>query len=397
MSSAFKQFLQNVSLYDERPIIIRSVYLDMCDGDYHEAAILNQVVYWSGSDERGKPRLTIEHEGHLWLARQHGEWYEELRINARSAERIVQRLVDRGLLIKKVFLYGAKTTLHLRLHPENFMTALKAVREPIPQTAESMPNPQTADSPSRKLRIPYTEIYSIDKEYNSYELYSFEDASASSPKQDPKEKKAKAKKSNAQLIAIRCECGKTAEGFRKALREEGWHIGGKASNGEISALCPTCYPLAHPSKEAVHPFLVALISHVWGVKDSALQGVLFPQAAQLAHGQTGMQGLLELETLRQHLAYKGQLDFQALASDVARFASEVSIHRPLRSFAFIPSLWVQWRQSQEAASPPLPPLTRSIPDKNCPQCGGSGWVDTIQEGSPHPVSSWCSCRKEVSL
>lgn len=63
------------------------VYVDMTadpekKGKIHHPAgmLLSQMVYWSSPNEKGKIRLRVEHDGHLWVSKSRREWYDELRL-----------------------------------------------------------------------------------------------------------------------------------------------------------------------------------------------------------------------------------------------------------------------------------------------------------------------------
>jgi hypothetical protein len=83
-------------------------------------------MYWHGVNrETGKPRMSIEREGHLWLAKSYDDWHEECGILAEVARKGIARMVERGLLVKRVWKFNGIPMTHIRVDPEGFETALR--------------------------------------------------------------------------------------------------------------------------------------------------------------------------------------------------------------------------------------------------------------------------------
>ena len=80
-------------------------------GDLASGALLSQLVYWH-------PRLTIEREGHLWLAKTRGDWWDECRLTEMQVRRAISQLEGRGLIVKAIWKWRDAPTTHLRLVPE---------------------------------------------------------------------------------------------------------------------------------------------------------------------------------------------------------------------------------------------------------------------------------------
>jgi hypothetical protein len=54
---------------DQDAIKLKRIYIEMNDGNAYDAILFSQIMYWHGVNrETGKPRMSIEREGHLWLA-----------------------------------------------------------------------------------------------------------------------------------------------------------------------------------------------------------------------------------------------------------------------------------------------------------------------------------------
>lgn len=110
---------------DRDAIRVKKIYIDINEGNLIDGVLFSQIVYWHGKNAKtGKPRLKVKHEGHLWLARKYSQWHDECRINQQTARASIDRMVKRGLLIRKVFHFDGRTTTHIRIDPAKFKSAV---------------------------------------------------------------------------------------------------------------------------------------------------------------------------------------------------------------------------------------------------------------------------------
>lgn len=106
---------------DHDAIKVKRLYVDINEGNWYDAALFSQIMYWHGnSRETGKRRLQIERDGFFWLAKRYDDWWRECRVTAETAKKAITRMVKRGLLIKKVWLFDGKPTVHIRVNIEGF-------------------------------------------------------------------------------------------------------------------------------------------------------------------------------------------------------------------------------------------------------------------------------------
>lgn len=106
---------------DHDAIKVKRAYIDLNEGNLHDGILFSQIMYWHGnSREDGKPRLRVQKEGELWLAKRYEDWWEECRINEDTARRCIERMCDRKLIIKKVFMFDGKPMVHIRVDKEVF-------------------------------------------------------------------------------------------------------------------------------------------------------------------------------------------------------------------------------------------------------------------------------------
>ena len=115
-------------------INLKKIYIDINDGVLSDGVLFSQIVYWHGSSkETGKPRMKIFKDGHLWLAKAYSEWWEECRINERTARTCVTRIKSRGLIITNLYKFDGVPTVHMRIDMEVFEVALKTAQDAIRQ------------------------------------------------------------------------------------------------------------------------------------------------------------------------------------------------------------------------------------------------------------------------
>lgn len=168
-AGAFEQFL----LWERASrdtLEVKRAYIDMA-GDLVAGVVLSQIVYWHLPSREGKARLRVKREGHLWLAKGRGEWWDECRISPKQADRALEVLEQKGLIEVRLFRFGAAPTKHLRIRQEEFLRAWKdAVAR---ETATGEPGPggggggvfdfdQRSKSISTKGQNPFTPKVEMD-------------------------------------------------------------------------------------------------------------------------------------------------------------------------------------------------------------------------------------------
>lgn len=103
------------------------LYVDMAGGDLIAGLMLAQIDYWHSLDRNGRTRLRVRKDGHLWLAKARHEWWDEIRISPKQADRAIEVLVGLGLIEKKVFRFAGSPTVHIRILPDAFMAAYNQI------------------------------------------------------------------------------------------------------------------------------------------------------------------------------------------------------------------------------------------------------------------------------
>ena len=90
-------------------------------GDLVSGLLLSQIVYWNLPSSAGKTKLRVEIGGRLWLAKTHGDWWDEIRITEEQAKRAVKRLSDLGIIDVEYHRFNGLRTTHIALNDEGFM------------------------------------------------------------------------------------------------------------------------------------------------------------------------------------------------------------------------------------------------------------------------------------
>lgn len=117
-----------------RGVFVQTVYIDINDDYLHDAILFAQIMYWHEPDTNGNTRLRKEIDGHLWIAKNHNEWYAECRVKERMARKSLERIRDRGLIFYELHGFAAEKTPHIRVNWEVFA---QKIQEAQNKTANS--------------------------------------------------------------------------------------------------------------------------------------------------------------------------------------------------------------------------------------------------------------------
>ena len=105
------------------------IYIDMVNGNFSDATLLAQIMYWHLPDKKGNTKMTYKTDGHLWIAKNHGEWIEETRLKNSTVRNALDRLRQLGLIHYQVSGYGGNKTPIMRINWQNFINSLKLGRQ----------------------------------------------------------------------------------------------------------------------------------------------------------------------------------------------------------------------------------------------------------------------------
>ena len=101
-------------------------YIDINEGNRYDADVFAQIMYWhEPSTETGKPRLTHEEGGYLWLAKNHADWFRETRIKQQTVRKCLERLKKRCLIFYEPHGSDGKVTPFMRINWAEFERRIK--------------------------------------------------------------------------------------------------------------------------------------------------------------------------------------------------------------------------------------------------------------------------------
>jgi len=94
-------------------------------GDIEAAIVLDELFFWT-LPRNGKTALRVKKNGVLWLAVPRAEWWDRKRLTARQADRAIDKLVEKKYIAKETHLFAGRTTTHLRILFDTFITEYTA-------------------------------------------------------------------------------------------------------------------------------------------------------------------------------------------------------------------------------------------------------------------------------
>jgi len=107
-------------------IDFKTIYVDMAD-DLIAGLMLSQIVFWHLPDAQGRSKLRVHKDGYLWIARGRADWYDEIRVTAKQADRALGILEKRGIIATALYKFDGAPTKHIRIDSEGFLSAWRSV------------------------------------------------------------------------------------------------------------------------------------------------------------------------------------------------------------------------------------------------------------------------------
>ncbi len=105
---------------------VKKIYMDIA-GDPMAGIALSEILYWYLPDRNGQSnKLRIEKPAangqmYSWIAVRRYEWWDRCRFSPEQADYAIRKLIERGLIEKKVFKFDGEPTVHLRMVEEVFL------------------------------------------------------------------------------------------------------------------------------------------------------------------------------------------------------------------------------------------------------------------------------------
>jgi len=126
-------------------VFVSLEFIDLCNGNMYDAILFSQIMYWhEPSNKTGDTRMRRERDGHLWVAKNHSDWYAECRIKAQTVRKCLDRLKQSGLIIYELHGEKGNKTPFIRINWDVFAAKMKAMETdkkviPIPDITEHTP------------------------------------------------------------------------------------------------------------------------------------------------------------------------------------------------------------------------------------------------------------------
>lgn len=101
--------------HSQDTIDVKRIYCDMAS-ELVGGVMFSQIVFWHLPDKSGQPKLRAEKDGFLWLAKNHGHWWDECRVSALQAARALKKMKKDKLIIMENSMFDAKKTPFIRVN-----------------------------------------------------------------------------------------------------------------------------------------------------------------------------------------------------------------------------------------------------------------------------------------
>jgi len=136
MENEAKNYFIKAEAESRDTIDVKRVYVVMCGGNFADAVMLSQIVYWNLPDKDGRSKLRVKKDGKEWIAKTNKDWYDEIAMTEQVAGRARRRLVKLGFIESKVYRFSGLATSHIRIRWDNFIKAHDAVAEEMYRTSD---------------------------------------------------------------------------------------------------------------------------------------------------------------------------------------------------------------------------------------------------------------------
>lgn len=113
--------------HSRKGVFVSLEFIDLCDGNMYDAILFSQIMYWHEPDKSGSTKMRRERAGHLWIAKNHNDWYDECRIKAQTARKCLDRLKQRGLIIYELHGEKGNKTPFIRINWDVFTAKMKGL------------------------------------------------------------------------------------------------------------------------------------------------------------------------------------------------------------------------------------------------------------------------------
>ena len=125
--------MQVLEKESKNAIVVKKMYVLMCERDYASAILLSQIMYWFGENKDGIKRAKMTHNGRACVIKQAYEWMEECELSFKQYNRALAYLKRRGFITTEIhkseLLYKNETATFMFLEEENLWKSVKEYLE----------------------------------------------------------------------------------------------------------------------------------------------------------------------------------------------------------------------------------------------------------------------------
>ena len=125
-SDSLESAINNFLLWEMRSrdcIKVKRCYIDIAS-DLEAGILLSQIIYWHLPDKEGEQKLTIQRDGHWWLAKAREDWWNECRLTPKQFDRAIRHLEAKHLVVAQVYKWRIANTKHIRVDWAGLLQAL---------------------------------------------------------------------------------------------------------------------------------------------------------------------------------------------------------------------------------------------------------------------------------
>lgn len=111
---------------DKDKITVKKIYIKINNDNLYDGVLFSQIMYWHGKNkETGKPRMKVEKDGYLWIAKSYKEWADETCIKEATIRKSLDRMRNNNLIFAELYKFNSRPVLHIRINWDEFEKKLK--------------------------------------------------------------------------------------------------------------------------------------------------------------------------------------------------------------------------------------------------------------------------------
>lgn len=107
---------------EQQRVNFEMTYVDIANGDLIAGLLLSQIIYWFLPDRNGRTKTRVTYKGRDALAKNRGDWYEEVRITPRQYDKGIKILQDLGIVEIENSMFNGKRTPFIMLNENIFLS-----------------------------------------------------------------------------------------------------------------------------------------------------------------------------------------------------------------------------------------------------------------------------------